>query len=202
MEVVQQQFLPVVLMIMAIAFIGVGFLGTFREKPFMMSSKWQAVGIIVALSPAFVTMITFALSNKDESLYMALALWVGAGLMMALLLRKLMLVKGYMAFGINDESFRHVLLTSVSDMGISYQEQLSRLVLPENNMQLRITILSRSGTGHISPGGDVKPEVFSGIIKKMNEKFQSGPYLINRKGYFTNLIVGVFLFVLAVVFGH
>ena len=199
MEEIQKELLPVILMVMAFAFMGIGFVGIHRKKPFMMSSKWQAVGIIVALSPAFLTMISFALTAKDASLYLLLSLWVGAGLMMAILLRKLMLVKGNMAFGINDESFRHVLLTTLSDLGLSYQEQLSRLVLPDHNMQLRVTILSRSGTGHVSPSGDVKPEIFANIIRTMNQKFDSGPYQINRKGYAANLMVGVLLLVVASV---
>ena len=199
MEILQQQILPIILMVMAVVFFGMGFLGTFKKKPFMASSKWQAVAMIVALSPLFLTMLVFAMGSDEISAVLVLALWVAGGLIMATLIRKLMVVKGFMAFGINDESFRHVLLTTLDELGISYQEQLTRLMLPNHNMQLRITILSRSGTGHISPGGDVKQEVFNKIIQTMQHKLATGPYTLNKRGYATHMLVGAVLLALAFV---
>ena len=107
--------LPCMFGVMAFCFLLVGLRGIVAQKPTLISQRWLFALMLVWSAPSLLN--PFNLSEKTVG--MAFFVWITYA---ALFVFLWVFLRGYIAFGVTEASFREGLLASLRKLGLPYEE--------------------------------------------------------------------------------
>ena len=191
-------YLVVTFVLMASFFLFIGIQVVMTKRPYFMSSRYFFVFMILAFSLQFVN--TFWMITKDMPGNLSLIFYLNPLLFILVLVFLWIQLKGYMAIGVSDDSFRDALHFSLNKNGLDFEEQLSVVKLTSIDAILQVAIQSWVGAGQIklkrSKDKNVLPQIISGLNDYYSEN-NIKPNIITPIFY---IILGVFMLILAGVF--
>ena len=82
-------------------------------------------------------------------------------------------MKGYMAIGISDDSFRNALHYALDQNHIQFEEQVSLIKLTNSNADLLVSVQSWVGTGQLKLKQSKSKHLLNTLVPSINQYFQS-----------------------------
>ena len=191
---------PIVFSVMASFFLIIGLRGWISNKPFVISSRWLQVLVLLGVSPGMSRFIGLPRPVGEPPGLVALHLLLPVMLVVILFFAYFAL-RGYTAFGITDASFRDALLHSLQKIGLPYEETLSAIKLPTQGADLQVAVRSWFGTAQLKMKQREFGALLKDIVNGMNEYYQSGAVSkANLTCCIFFAVIGAFLAVFAGVF--
>ncbi len=199
---------PLLFGVMALFFLAIGLRGIVSKKPFVISSRWFLILVLLGFSPSILMTIPFS-GQSDGSGQLAVVQWLIPIILLVVLIFLYFTLKGYTALGITDVSFREALVASLKRLDLPYEETLAMVRLATIGADLQVAVQSWIGTGQLKMKQRQFNKVLSDIVRGMNEYYQSGSiskmnltccifYVV--MGVLMALFAGVFLFAVGKMF--
>lgn len=180
--------------LMAAYFLVIGIKIVYTNKPLLMPSKVVFIFMVLAFSPQLIIFFEKFSASSNELSHIT---YLSPLMFIVLLCFFWIQLKGYMAIGISDESFRNALHTSLSNNKIKFEEQLSLIKLTDLDAQLQVSIQSWVGTGQIKLKKSTDKELLNKLVLGINEYYQSTPIVANKTTSIFYIVMGLFMLVFA-----
>jgi hypothetical protein len=185
---------------MALFFLVIGMRGIVTKKPFLISARWLLFLILLGFGPGILQAVSLPTSG-DGSGPLAALRWMIPAILIVVLAFLSFTMRGYIAFGVTDVSFREGLLASLKKLNLDYEETMSILRLPTIGADLQVAVQSWIGTAQIKMKQRQFRRLLVDIVNNMNGYYQNSAVLkMNLTSCIFYVIMGVFLIVFAGVF--
>ena len=191
-------YFPFIFAIMAFFFLFIGIKVVMSRRPLFMPSKYFFAFLVLAFSPQFG--ITADLFFKDPPSKLRLLFLLSPILFVCLLVYFWILMKGYMAIGVSDDSFREAIHFSLKRINQPFDENLSAIKLTAINAKLQIAIQSWTGSAQLRLKQSKDTKLLSEIIAGINEYYDKNNIKPNNVTSIFYLFIGVFMLVFAGIF--
>ena len=178
---------PVMFGIMAIFFLVTGFWGILTKRPFLISQRWFLSIMFVVLIPAILQSLLLRLPDSFNSMN-----WLHPLMFGVILLMMCYQMRGYVAYGVTDTSFREGLIEALQKLQLPYEESLSVIHLTSIEADLQVSVQGWMGTGIIKSKQRAHRSVLKEIVHAMNKHFRMASVP-------TNMITCVFLLIMGVI---
>ncbi len=191
---------PIVFGVMASFFLLIGLRGWISKKPFVISSRWLLIIVLLGMSPGLFQLVALPRRVGEPAGLVALH-WLLPIMLVVILVFGYFALRGYTAFGITDTSFREALLHSLNKLGLPHEETLSAIKLPTQGADLQVAVQSWMGTAQLKMKQRELGAVLRDIVNGMNEFYQTGAVSkVNLTCCTFVAVIGVFLAVFAGIF--
>jgi hypothetical protein len=191
---------PLLFGVMALFFLAVGLRGIVFRKPFVISSRWFLVLVLLGFAPSLLMAMPLSGRSHDSG-PLTILHWLIPLLLLVVIIFLYFTLRGYTALGVTDVSFREALMASLKKLDLPYEETLAALRLPTIGADLQVAIQSWMGTGQLKMKQREFNGVLSDIVRGMNEYYQSGAASnVNLTCCIFYAVMGVLMAVFAVVF--
>ena len=180
------------------AFCAIGLRGIITKRPFLISSRWMFAMMFVCLAPNIVQQFWMpppGAAGTTGSLN--LMLWLSPLMWLCVLVMMWVQMRGYMAFGVTDASFREGLLAALKKLELPHEESLSVMRLPTIGAELQVAVYSRLGPGVVKVKQQKSAPLLGDIAKEMNDYYRSTAVETNMLFCVFYVIVGAFMVVLS-----
>jgi uncharacterized protein len=185
---------------MALFFLVIGLRGMVTKKPFLISARWLYVLMLLGFGPAMLQAASLPTSSDGPGILGALR-WMVPTLLIVVLVFLSFTMRGYIAFGVTDLSFREALLASLKKLNLDHEETMSLLRLPTIGADLQVAVQSWMGTAQIKIKQRQFRRVLVDIINNMNAYYKDSSISeINLTSCIFYVVMGVFFIVFAGVF--
>ena len=165
------------------------------KRPIFMPSRFFFAFMVLAFSPQFVNAVN--MSTNDLPGNMGLFQYLGPLMFVCLLVYFWLQMKGYMAIGVSDDSFRDALHFSLNKNNLPFEEQLSVIKLTSINATLQIAIQSWIGAGQIKLKRSKDTKILPAIILGINQYYVENNIRPNNITSVLYVVMGIFLLVSA-----
>jgi hypothetical protein len=164
---------PLLFGVMALFFLAVGLRGIVFKKPFVISSRWFLVLVLLGFTPSLLLAIPFSGQSHDSG-PLTILHWLVPAILLVVVVFLYFTLRGYTAVGITDVSFREALVDSLKRLDLPYEETLATVRLPTIGADLQVAVQSWIGTGQLKMKQRKFNSVLSDIVRGMNEYYQTG----------------------------
>jgi hypothetical protein len=195
---IMNSFLKDLFSLMSIFFLFIGIKVVFSKRPVFMSSRYFFAFMVLAFSPQFVSTVT--MFTKDMPDKLGFILLLNPIMFICLLVFFWFQMKGYMAIGVSDDSFRDALHYSLKKNSLPFEEQLSVIKLTSINANLQIAIQSWMGSGQLKLKKSNDKTILPNIIAGINEFYIENSIKPNNITSIFYIIMGVFMLIFSVAF--
>ena len=179
--------------VMAVFMLGIGLRGLLTRRPFLFSARWLFLFMSVMFAGPIVTIIPSGFLYSRALQFMDWAPLLMFPLMVVFLWIQM---KGYLAFGITEKSFRDGLLAALEQLQLPYEESLSSIRLTSVEANLQVAVQSWMGGGQIKVRPGRQGPLLKKIVLRMNEHFRASPVETNMISCIFFLILGIFVVVM------
>ena len=184
---------PIIFGVAAIFFLVVGFRGILTKRPFLISQRWFLAMMFVIFIP---TILQFLLLRFPSGFN--LMNWLHPLVFGIILLMLCFQMRGYMAYGVTDTSFREALIEALRRLELPYEESLSLIRLTSIEADLQVSVHAWVGTGIIKVKQRTHRSVLGEIVNTMNEHFRISSLPTNMITCVFLLVMGGFMVIFAV----
>lgn len=184
--------------LMAVFFLFIGIKVIVSKKPMLITAKIFFVFMVLAFSPQAVNF--FNMYGTEAATRMGFILYLNPVIFTVLLVFFWIQMKGYVAIGIYDETFRDALHSALNKNQITFEEQLSIVKLISADANLQVAIQSWIGTGQIRLKKSKDPVLLPKIISGMNEYFLESKVKANNTTAIFYVVMGCLMLIAAVGF--
>ena len=185
--------IPIMIGLMAIYILTIGFRGVLIRRPFLVSNRWwQSIMFVV-----FIAMIILSFSLSMRGSFYAMN-WVIPLMVGLLLLRGWIHYRGYMAYGVTENSFRDALQAALQKLGLPYEESLSVIRLTSVEATLQVSVQPWMGTGIIRVKQRAHKSVLREVVREMNAYFRISSVPTNTISCVFNLVTGAIVVIVAI----
>ncbi|GGY71233.1 hypothetical protein GCM10011613_14850 [Cellvibrio zantedeschiae] len=185
--------------LMAAFFLAIGVKVVSSKRPMLVPARIFFVFMALAFSPQLVNF--FSMVGSEAGKRMGFILYLNPIMFICLLVFFWIQMKGYVAIGIYDETFRNSLHGSLNKNNIVFEEQLSVVKLISENANLQVAIQSWVGTGQLRLKKSNDAELLKRIVAGMNDYFIEHDIKSNNTTAIFYIIMGVFMVIAAGSFG-
>jgi hypothetical protein len=183
---------------MALFFFSLGLRGIITKKPFVVSSRWLFRCFVAAFTPFLFLPFAFHVPRDRDHLGMLVILsWLNPIMFLCVCVFMWLLLRGYLAFGVTDSSFREALLASLEKLDLPYEETVGALRLPSVGADLQLAVQSWIGTGRISVKQRQHHGLLENIVSCMNEHYRFLTVNMNPISCVLHIVMAIFMAVLA-----
>ncbi len=161
---------PIMFGLLAAFLLVIGLRGILTGKPFLLSNKWLLVLMFVTFIPVILFPFYFALPDMDLT-EMDLMEWLNPALFTVILVMMCFALKGYVAYGVTDTSFREALIAALEKLQLPYEETLSTMRLTSIDADLQVSVQSWLGSGMIKVKQREHRSLLTEIVAEMNRYF-------------------------------
>jgi hypothetical protein len=193
---------PFVAGIMGIIFLALGLRGVLTKKPYIISSRWMFLAMIINFSPSILgisPMFTTPSSLRGDPIFSIMP-WMLLGLYAIMLIFMWLAMQGYTVHGVTDTSFRTGLINTLEKLEIPFEENLGGIYLSSLGANLKVTIQSNLGTAQIN----IRPRKFNNtldnIAKNLSTYYQANPTTVNLITCYFYVVFGVLMVAMGVMF--
>jgi hypothetical protein len=185
-------YFPLLFAFVAFFFLFIGVKVVISKRPLFIPSKYFFALIFFAFSLFTVNMFLKDLSGKSRPISMIIPI-----LFICLLVYFWILMKGYMAIGVSDDSFSDALHFSLRRINQPFEEKLSAIRLTAINANLQIAIQSWIGSAQLRFKQSKDSKLLEEIIAGMNEYYIKNHIKPNNVTSIFYILIGIFMLVLA-----
>lgn len=182
-------YFPFLFAFMAVFFLYIGVKVIVSKRPFILSSKVFFVFTVIALSPQIIMSLDILSSEGNIELISYISPLVFVALLMYFWIQ----MKGYMAIGISDNSFRDSLHFALNQNNIKFEEQLSLIKLTEFDADIEVSVQNWVGTGQLKLKNSKDNHILPKLISSINEYFISSSDKPNNTTSIMYIVIGVFM---------
>lgn len=193
-------YFPLLFVLMACFFLFIGVRVVLSKRPMFMPSRYFFAFMVLAFSPQFVNSANMLTGDSSNSL--GLLPYLGPLMFVFLLIFLWFQMKGYMAIGVSDDSFREALHFSLHKNNLPFEERLSAMHLTSIDAILQVAIQSWMGSGQLKLAKSKDPEVLPNIVTGIREYYIDNNVKPNNFTPIFYIIMGVFMLVFAGVFSY
>lgn len=161
---------PIMFGLLAAFFLVIGLRGIVTKKPFLLSNRWLLALMFITFVPFILMPFYFALPDIDLT-EMDLMEWLNPAIFTVILVMMCFALKGYVAYGVTDTSFREALLNALEKLQLPYEETLSTMRLTSIDADLQVSVQSWLGSGMIKIKQREHRSMFTEIVVEMNRYF-------------------------------
>jgi len=165
------------------------------KRPLFMPAKYFLALMVLAFSPQFVNMMDMFLNDKLDKI--GLILLISPILFVCLLVYFWILMKGYMAIGVSDDSFRDAIHFSLKKINQPFEEKLSTIKLTAINANLQISIQSWISSAQLRLKQSKDTKLLAEIVMGMNEYYIKNDIKPNNVTSIFYILIGVLMLVFA-----
>lgn len=183
---------PIMFGLLAAFFLVIGLRGILTGKPFLLSNKWLLVLMFVTFIPVILFPFYFALPDLDLT-EMDLMEWLNPAIFTVVLVMMCFALKGYVAYGVTDTSFREALLAALEKRQLPYEETLSTMRLTSIDADLQVSVQSWLGSGMIKVKQRKHRSLLSEIVAEMNRYFSGASTPIKLTTCIFYVVMGVLM---------
>lgn len=186
---------PVVFLLMAVFFLGIGGAVLTRKKPLVVSSRWFFSFMVLAFAPTTGSSLMFLVEQfmqetaNIENIWMVLLTLL---MFLVLVLFFWIQMQGYMLLGITDETARDALHSGLQELKSPYEELLTKIRLSELNTELQISVQSWVGTGQIKIKDRSQRAFLAQLALRMRVYFEKHAIPTNKITAILYVIIGIF----------
>ena len=185
---------------MAAFFLIIGIRVTIANRPLFLSARYFFIFMLFAILPQAINMTyTYAVSNNLPSKLSPVML-MNPIILICLLVFFWFQMKGYIAIGVTDESFRSALHFSLNKNNLVFEEQLSTIKLISENASIQVAIQPWGGSGQIKIKNSKNKNLLPRIISGVNEFYINNNTTPNRITSSLFIIMGVFMLISSICF--
>jgi hypothetical protein len=184
--------------LMAVFLLFIGAKVVVTKRPIFISSRYFFAFLLLAFSPQFVN--AAKMFSKDLPGSLGLITYLNPIMFVCLLIFFWFMMKGYIAIGVSDDSFRDALHFSLNKNNLPFEEQLSVIKLTSINANLQVAIQSWIGSGQLRLKNSKDAKVLPKIISEMNKYYVENNIHPNNITSIFYIILGVFMLVFAGAF--
>ena len=189
-------YFPLVFTLMAVFLLYIGLKVITSKRPLLLPSKVFFVFMVIAVTPQLIMSVEAYFSTGAFSL-----LSLMSPLMYVVLLAFVWVqMKGYMAIGISDDSFRSALHYALNQNHIQFEEQVSIIKLTDSSADLLVSVQSWVGTGQLKLKQSKDNYLLSTLVSSINQYFQSNAVKSNYTVPVFYILFGLILLVLSAFF--
>ena len=142
--------LPAIFILMAALFIFISLKTLIGRRPLVLSSRLLFAFMCLAFLLTIMNSISMEFSSSSD---LGMISWMNPLMFTVLLIFFWIQMKGYMAFAVSETYFREALLASVSSLGYSIEETMSRIKIKETGQELQVAIQGWIGTAQLKSIG-------------------------------------------------
>ncbi len=161
---------PIMFGLLAAFFLVIGLRGIVTKKPFLLSNRWLLILMFITFVPVILFPFYFALPDMDLT-EMDLMEWLNPAIFTVILVMMCFALKGYVAYGVTDTSFREALLAALEKLQLPYEETLSTMRLTSIDADLQVSVQSWLGSGMIKAKQREHRSLLTEIVAEMNRHF-------------------------------
>ena len=181
-------------------FLGIGFFISIMQKPIILSAKWMFVFLALCTAPGL-----FSFLLVGDTLFGSLDLYwlklVFPFFIILITIYSWPQYHGYMIFGIDEGSFRKEIISILEDMNLKWEEQISTLRIPSENLEIQIAFQGWSGVGQIRKKNKNSSATFKKIISKFKSSLSKKDIKVHNYIGVQFLILGIFFALISSSFG-
>ncbi len=178
---------PIMFGTMAAFFLVIGLRGIITKRPFLVSNKWLLWMMFIIFIPLIWQPLFF--SSPDMNIMQ----WLNPAIFIVVLVMMWFALKGYVAYGVTDTSFREALLAALEKQQLPYEETLSTMRLTSIDADLQVSVQSWLGSGMIKIKQREHRALLKDIVTKMNEHFNLSDSPIKLTTCVFYVIMGVLM---------
>ena len=178
---------PIMFGIMAAFLLIIGLRGIITKRPFLVSNKW----LLSMMFIIFVPLILQSVFLPSSTLF--LIKWLNPAIFTVVLVMMCFTLKGYVAYGVTDTSFREVLLAALEKLQLPHEEKLSIIRLTSVEADLQVSIQSWVGAGVIKMKQREHRSLLTEIATEMNAHFRVSSAPINLLSCIFYVVMGVIM---------
>ena len=104
-------------------------------------------------------------------------------------------MKGYMAIGVSDDSFRNALHFSLNKNNLPFEEKLSVINLTSINAKLQVAIQSWIGVGQLKLKNSKDSKILREIVMGLNEYYIENDVGSNNITSMFYILMGIFMLI-------
>ena len=179
---------------MAIFFLFIGTKVIVSNKPLLIPSKIFIVLVLFALLPKVIFIFKYQLSSPVD---LGLIAYISPLITIALIVFCWIQLKGYIAIGISDDSFRNSLHYALRKNSIEFEEQLSLIKLKDIKTDLQVSVQSWMGTGQFKLKNSKDSHLLAKLIPGINEFFLANAIKPNNTISVFYVVLGLLMLILA-----
>lgn len=176
--------LSVVCVLMSIFFLGIGFWILSTRKPLLLAAHWHFGLIVLTFLPSVSLMVTHPLKS---------GYYIYPLVIVAILAFVWIKMKGYIAYGITNDSFRTAIHSVLRQLNIQFEESLSHIKLTALGVDLQTSIKSWIGIGHIKVKPSKGKAVLRDIVKAIIDYYQTNKMNANNVTIIVYIVIGVLM---------
>ncbi len=178
---------PILFGIMALFFLVIGLRGILTKRPFLVSNRW----LLLIMFAIFVPLTLQTLFFPPPGSF--LVKWLNPSIFIVVLVMMCFALRGYVAYGVTDTSFRDGLLAGLQKLQLPYEESLSIVRLPSVEADLQVSVQAWMGAGQIKVKQRGHGSLLAEIISEMNEHFRMSSTPANLTTCIFFVIMGVIM---------
>ena len=187
--------LPAIFILMAALFIFISLKTLIGRRPLVLSSRLLFAFMCLAFLLTIMNSISMEFLSSSD---LGMISWMNPLMFTVLLIFFWIQMKGYMAFAVSETYFREALLASVSSLGYSIEETMSRIKIKETGQELQVAIQGWIGTAQLKSIGKESNDTTKQIAQGMTKYFESTAGKMNFVTSYLYLIIGLFMIAMSV----
>ncbi|MBR9792960.1 MAG: hypothetical protein GYB58_14535 [Gammaproteobacteria bacterium] len=179
---------------MAIFFLFIGIKVIVSNKPLLIPSKIFIVLVLFTLLPKAIFILEYHLSSPVD---LGVIAYISPLITIVLLVFCWIQLKGYIAIGISDDSFRDSLHYALRKNSIEFEEQLSLIKLKDVKADLQVSVQSWMGTGQFKLKNSKNSHLLAKLIPGINDFFLANEIKPNNTVSVFYVVLGLLMLILA-----
>lgn len=183
--------MAVVLGVMAVLCLTIGLRGLLTKRPFLFPARWLFLFIMAMFLGPMVTLFPFSWPSQTMD-------WIPLLMLPMMAVFMWIQLKGYLAFGVTERSFREGLLAALEKLQLPCEESLSSIRLTSLGVDLQVAIQSWMGSGQIKVGKGRHGHLLKEIVQAMHKHFRASTVETNMISCVLYLILGIMMLLMVV----
>lgn len=195
-------FFPFISVIMGGIFLSLGLRGVLSKKPYIFSSRWMFLLVLIGFSPSLLSLSSVfnSPSSLKGDLMFSIMPWMLLGVNAIMFIFMWLAMQGYTILGVTDASFRAGVTNALEKLEIPFEENIGGIYLSSLGANLKVAIQSNLGTAQIN----IRPRKFNqtleSIAKNMSTYYQTNTTDVNMIICYFYVVFGVLMTAIGVMF--
>ncbi len=188
------EYLTITFFFEALIFLGIGLRVLLARRPLLFKARWLLGFMVVILSPMVI--LSLDLYTKSQSP----VILINPLMFFTLLIFFGILMKGYIAMGVTDESCRAAMHAALQQLDITFEETLAHIKLTSHDLDLQAAIQSWIGTAQLKVKQPAGKPVLDEIAKAMIAYYQTHETQTNNITAIFYIVIGLFMAASGIIF--
>ena len=183
--------MAVVFGVMAVLCLIIGLRGILTKRPFLFPARWLFLFIMAMFLGPMVTLFPSSWPSQTMD-------WIPFLMLPIMAVFFWLQMKGYLAFGVTERSFREGLLAALEKLQLPYEESLSSIRLTSLGVDLQVAIQSWMGSAQIKVRKGRHGPLLNEIVQAMHKHFRTSAVETNMISCVLYVILGIMMLVMVV----